>query len=437
MRLSLPPYTFIDGPIFLAARVTCSSSRDRSSSVVSSSLNFGARWTVQQGPRKSQLQIVSSPALPARQIASFEQWEQGEEHSLHGLLSASSVLTPHLVHNFLLQHSKPGETVLDPFADAGTVALEAALLGRRAVSVTPDPLAALSISARLNPADLTEATLCLQDVDVQRPVSLEPFHRGFSSFYDVGTFRELANLRVQLGRREGLTARFVAALAASLMHGPSAGYFSVYSPQAMALPPDAQERLNTERRQSPEYRATIPRILRKAAGVLRDGCTSTQREWGARSQVGLGDAKALRGLPPASVDMVITSLPAPEAVIEPTSEWLKHWFLGVSDAECEYLPRLPRTLEEWFTFTSGALAEIGRVLHPQRRAVFVCGRAWLHGAVDLHDVFVEAIQREHGSYFEVESVMVPKVATPRRATKPGRVPARKAEISGIIVARRR
>src|SRR5229473_3745739 len=49
--------------------------------------------------------------------------------------------SPYIPRNLLLRYTAPGDWVLDPFVGGGTTAIEAALLGRRAIAGDLNPAA--------------------------------------------------------------------------------------------------------------------------------------------------------------------------------------------------------------------------------------------------------------------------------------------------------
>ncbi len=71
-------------------------------------------------------------------------------HKLHSLCSYQGKLKPSLAHWLVNEFVPPGHRVLDPLGGVGTIAFEAALSGRLAVSNDLSPLASTVASAKLN-----------------------------------------------------------------------------------------------------------------------------------------------------------------------------------------------------------------------------------------------------------------------------------------------
>jgi hypothetical protein len=72
-------------------------------------------------------------------------------HKFHSLCSYQGKLKPSIAH-FIVEHfSKVGDTVLDPLGGVGTVAFEAALLGRSGITNDISPFASAVATAKISP----------------------------------------------------------------------------------------------------------------------------------------------------------------------------------------------------------------------------------------------------------------------------------------------
>src|SRR5947208_3300138 len=74
-----------------------------------------------------------------------------QPHQAHYIHPFAAKLAPDFVREIILRYSVEGEVVLDPMAGSGTVALEAALLGRRCLAIDLDPLAVLIATVKTTP----------------------------------------------------------------------------------------------------------------------------------------------------------------------------------------------------------------------------------------------------------------------------------------------
>lgn len=320
--------------------------------------------------------IEGSPFFEDR--GEFWSSDQSEHHSLHYSIPYPESFRPQIPSYFIKRYTKVGDTVLDPFSGRGTTAFEANLLGRRAFASDLNPLAMQITQAKLEPAELAAVALFLQSIDLRRPVSTANYREWFEPFFEINTFRELMNLRSTIRQDYCRVARFVEFLALSLLHGHTAGYLSVYTFPQVSLLPQAQRDLNDRRLQLPEHRAVVPRILRKAAMVLRDGrsapvSVSDMDERRLENRFGLCDARNLSYVPSGSVDLVVTAPPRPNATASVNELWLKNWFIGVTGEIANSLAQElqpAENLQSWRHFMNETLLELARVVRKGGRAVF-------------------------------------------------------------------
>lgn len=356
-------------------------------------------------------------------------------HSMHQIISTPQTTSPELVAYLLSQYSLKGDIVLDPFCGSGTVPLESNLYGRIAAFSDISPLALLITNAKTDPADITEVTLHLQQCNVRRPINLAHYNEHFKPFFDIDTFREIVNLKIFLRDNPGKITSFVELLGMSLMHGTSAGYFSVYSAPSISLAPEDQNILNIKRSQVPDYRAVMPRILRKAATVLRDGISGSTRSLQTKNIFKQSDARDLSYLASSSVNLTITSVPLPFTPDPFDQMWLRAWFAGTTHRNPSHHEF--STIDGWQDFMNQVLLEIARVTKPG-------GRACLHlkpvlNGKDLlwtDEYLIDDINHSFGKFWDLECIFIntPKVSmikTRDRAIK------QDSESDRVLVLRRK
>lgn len=132
-------------------------------------------------------------------------WLKVGERATHYLHPYPAKLLPQIAHFFLAAAtlSGPRATVLDPFCGSGTVALEAALSGRRAVYAEVNPFARLVVRVKTRPpidADLLEEAFrhALRRFDsLGRADQPDVVNAGY--WYDAAVFSNLASLRRAIG----------------------------------------------------------------------------------------------------------------------------------------------------------------------------------------------------------------------------------------------
>lgn len=305
----------------------------------------------------------------SRNTGEFWTARQRQKHSLHYIISYRASYKPELPEFFIERFSRPGETVLDPFGGRGTTALQAALQGRRPLSTDINPLHERIVSPKLHPVHLNVVRDRLAEIDFSA-ADAEP---SLPMFYHPDTERQMLALRAHLRRHREPVDRFIELLALSRLHGHSRGFFSVYSFPQISVPKQAQERINKERRQAPEYRDVPDLILRKAQRVLRDGEIETIRAHGAAARVLTADARTLGEIPDNSVDLIVTSPPFLNKADYLADNWLEFWFCDIDPRAFEKSLVMTSKLETWKSFIADCMAAMWRVLGPDCHAVIEVG----------------------------------------------------------------
>lgn len=343
--------------------------------------------------------------------------DEHDHHSLHYAITYPDSFRPNLASYFIQKLSKSGDVVLDPFCGRGTAVFEAALGGRIAIGSDISPLAAAITRAKLDPGDLSDIALFLQQLDLKRPVSLDGFRENFSPFFDLDTFIELKNLRGLLGNNSSQVGQFIRLIALSLLHGHTAGYFSVYTFPQISLLPHQQVGLNDKRLQRPDYRAVVPRLLKKAASVLRDGGFGALRRLRREHQIINCDARNLGFLENDSVDLVITAPPRPGCGNLIDDSWLRLWFLGINEVERQRLEAKfdhVASLPSWLEFMNEVLFELARVVRSGGRVALELRETQFEGSsVQLDKMVMDMVLQDLAAYWEPECLFVNQSSSAR------------------------
>lgn len=330
-----------------------------------------------------------------------------EEHSLHRAVPFPEAGSPGLYGYLIRKYSESGSTVLDPFCGAGTVTLQAALTGRIAFGADVDPLCTFISSAKLAPADLAEVTLRLQRVNHNRPVDLRGYSESMQHFFHIDTYRELLGLRGALENNPDRVSRFIELIVLGILHGQTSNCLSAATMATLAFTPDQQAKFNLERRQTPEARKIIPRILSRAAFIGRDGGFSVLEKLSTHHRVVERDARDLGCFSSGSVDLVITAPPLPVATDSRVGLWLKRWYVGVDEAKLSQKTPSFGGIRDWTIFMNEFLIESARLVRRRGRIALDLREVRLGSkSHQLDEVVEEMVKVELSKYYEVEGRFV-------------------------------
>lgn len=322
--------------------------------------------------------IVNEITIGGIKIPTFtnEFWtsKQRQAHSLHEV-SYRACFKPQLPRFFIERLTTAGEIVYDPFSGRGTTVLEAALLGRNIVANDVNPLSAILSRPRLFVPTITELEERLESI-VQRKKTKPAI--DLSMFYHTKTLDEIVALRSFLARSTNDPVdAWIRMTATNRLTGHSKGFFSVYTlPPNQAASQSGQRKINTERKQRPEYRNTNEIILKKSKQLMRDvddEVRSSLKRIGKRSFFLTGDARRTKEIKSSSVRLTVTSPPFLDVVQYAQDNWLRCWFNGIDAETIGRKITMSRTIEEWCAVMSDVFAELYRITKPDGYVAFEVG----------------------------------------------------------------
>ncbi len=236
----------------------------------------------------------------------------------------------------ILEHSQPGNVVLDPFSGRGTTLLESLLLKRQAVAVDINPVAACVTGAKAQVPELYAVRARIDEIQQefgeasrdrlnQEARSLPSFFRR--AFYHT-TLRELLFARTQLQWKTNTTDCFLTTLVLGSLHGEmdrSTSYLSNQMPRTISPKPAYSLRYWNRHGLWPKRRVLFD-ILRSRA-ELRFGDAPPQTK-GTSVLVDVRRAATMLAQYSNSVDLVVTSPPYLDVTSYEEDQWLRLWYLG-------------------------------------------------------------------------------------------------------------
>lgn len=334
---------------------------------------------------------VNNHVLP---VYSGEFWtaRQRQMHPIHYTVSYRASFKPELPDYFIQKYCRDSDAVvLDPFGGRGTTAIQANLLGFRAVHNDANPVSFFLASARREVPDLDvliERTMKI-NTDAVRRISKADRAR-LSPFFHTDTLNEILNLKALLLSKKGQNdpaVRYIGLTALSRLYGHSDGFFSVYTFPQISIMPGAQERNNRIRGQKPEYKNIKDRIIRKMKRDLSQSLPACYHPAASNNVYTGHDARDMASIPSSSVNLVVTSPPFLNKVNYLDDNWMRAWFLGLERQVDDVEITMTADVKEWGHFMRDVMLEIGRVLKPGGRAVIEVGEVVCGG----HTAFLEEI----------------------------------------------
>lgn len=313
----------------------------------------------------------------------------------HDLHPYPAKFPPQIPGQLIAALSMPGDLVFDPFGGSGTTAVEAVRLGRRAVSIDANPLSALMGRAKTSYLDTDMATQ-LQSLEgvVESHIAAAnergprwsqellaayathvPAIPNFEKWFCDAAGGELALLRHLISKVTDGAARDAALVAFSRIvtrvsnQDSETRYVSV----AKKIPPGFTLRAFVE-----SLRSVAKKMVSARRSML--GASAEFIQGDARIDIG-------RSVAPASVDLIVTSPPYPNATDYHLYHRFRLFWLGWDPRELGAVEigshlkhqRKGTDFAEYETEMAQVLADCFEALQPGRHAVFIVGDAVFKG----------------------------------------------------------
>jgi DNA modification methylase len=246
-------------------------------------------------------------------------------HKLHSLCSYQGKLKPAIAFWLVNLFVPKNGTVLDPLGGVGTIAFEAAMSGRHAVSNDKSPFASLVASAKLNPPSLRNALQCVEALGKKLSTirlnknDFEEAKFGLNAtvaeYYHPKTLEEVLKARhifLTEGRGNDVEI-FLWASLLHILHGNRPYALSRRSHPITPFNPSGPA----------EYKSLVEKLRERIETALQEPLPST-----FISGQGLNhDFRDLRKLVSKQFDAIITSPPFLGMRFD-RPNWLRMWFCG-------------------------------------------------------------------------------------------------------------
>jgi hypothetical protein len=327
------------------------------------------------------------------QKAFNEYWTsaQRQSHSLHEI-SYRACFKAQLPAFFISRLCKPGDAVYDPFMGRGTTPLEAFLRGCKPLGNDINPLSVALLAPRLDPPQLTNIIARLASIDLS--VAEEAFPQ-LEVFFHPKTLTQIIALKEYLLQREhsgeiDRVDRWIRMVAINRLTGHSPGFFSVYSlPPNQAVSIDAQTKINRKRKQIPEDKDIVPRIISRSKSLLKNwsGPQLKHQSNGLSPLLTVGPANNAKRIRSNSAQLVVTSPPFLDVVNYQTDNWMRCWFLGIDSSSIKISSH--KNPKEWQDLMASVFIDLHRIVRPGGYVAFEVGEV-RNGKILLEELALPA-----------------------------------------------
>ncbi|HYW46577.1 MAG TPA: DNA methyltransferase [Bryobacteraceae bacterium] len=294
-----------------------------------------------------------------------------DESTLHQLSPYIGKTKSAMAGSLVSQFTKMGDTVYDPFAGSGTVALEAWMAGRSVIANDLSPYASLLTRAKLFPYKSLDDALndikriAAEVIESRMDVDLRKVPLWVRRFFHPQTLRETIIWTDTLTRHRRW---FLLASLMGILHHQRPGFLSF--PSSHTVPYLRTNKF--PRSQFPqlyEYRSLRDRLeakVRRAFRRMPDLNFTVRRRCLSKSAATL--------VPAESVDAIITSPPYMRQLDYGRDNRLRLWFLGVDDWQ-SLDNRISPAQDVFLNLMGRCFATWRAVLKPAHYCVLIIGDA--------------------------------------------------------------
>ncbi|MFA5267668.1 MAG: DNA methyltransferase [Methanoregula sp.] len=302
-----------------------------------------------------------------------DDWEgsfSSTECTLHQISPYLGKIKSAFAKKLITTYSKPFDTILDPFAGSGTVALEALIAKRHVIANDINPYAVTLTNAKLNPpSSLTKATKKVQEYIIEskihsKKIDLEEVPLWVKKFYNEETLREILSLCKIFHENDEF---FLTSCLLGILHHERPGFLSYPSShlspylRTKKYPPELFPQLYT-------YRDVESRLIRKLNRTFR---RSPKIDKKLKKSCTQKNAECL-DIPEDTVNAIISSPPYMNTLDYARDNRLRLWFLGIDDFK-RFDRASPKNLGEFQCLMTNVMENLYPALKKNGYCVFVLG----------------------------------------------------------------
>lgn len=317
-------------------------------------------------------------------VNSWKEKKRSWGHSLHGMASRSGSFPPALANYFIMNFSKKGDRVLDPFSGKGTTALEACLNDRFGIGLDVAPEAYALTCAKTNHIDHDEAVAYLENLKLEA-VSQDEINSvqdEVKVFYTQEVLEQILAFRKTLekdfsfkkekvsklsSKEKAKYAKYWTGVIIGILHGSAETSLSVPCSHSYSMAPNYVKNYSIKHGLEKPQRNLKECLIKRSKKLLCDGALKNE---------GLSLLASAMDMPSdleASIDLIVTSPPYFTAQSYAWDNWLREWYLGYDFKEVRK-ETLHTSVEEKYRLAMREhLEQAYKTLKPKRWAFYVVG----------------------------------------------------------------
>ena len=294
-------------------------------------------------------------------------------HPIHSINSYMAMYPPSVPKHWILEFTKPGDLVADPFCGRGTTPVEAACLGRRFVAGDLNPLAVRTAQAKISASkiDVGEVHQRIEELKDDFKLSEWESEAKEEEKGDIGNIfhwtiiARLIFLRNRLLNSTEDVDKFILGILLGSMHGNSPTYLSVPMPNTFSMSPKYVERYvrnNGLERPNAEIRDVFSILHTRCYTAYSNGFEGWEKE-GKIEEIDARNFDEL--LDGEKVDLIISSPPYLEVIKYGQYNWIKLWLLNEEAIEIDSKLDDTHKEAEYLQFMEEVSQTMAKVINPK------------------------------------------------------------------------
>ena len=341
----------------------------------------------------------------------------GRESTLQQLSPYVGKMKSGMARVLIALYSRPGDTVLDPFAGSGVVPLESALSGRRALANDLSPYAYVLTRGKLEVPEnervaIQRAKSLLDAVKRESPsVDINVAPEWVREFFHPDTLREILSAFQILRQRKDY---FLTSCLLGILHHVRPGFLSY--PASHLVPYLRKTKYPPEKfPKMYAYRDLSSRLLEKVKRAYRRHMLPPN--WNERRYEVCQTNSMNLPMGDETVDAIISSPPYFGALDYARDNRLRLWFLGCEDWK-ELDASLTANNKVYLPQMSICLQEMFRVLKPGSYCILVLGDVERDDKTRLTaEILADLAVKVTQGQFEVETILDDRIPDERRSRR--------------------